>query len=55
MRATFLTTYLPILLLLALLSLQDTVQLGELIRDPNSVVSSPFYVGALSNIGVLLW
>lgn len=55
MRATFLTTYLPILVLLALLSFQDTVQLGELIRDPNSVGSFPFYVGALSNIGVLFW
>lgn len=31
------------------------VPIGNLMRDPNAVADVPYYIGAVSNFGVLLW
>ena len=31
------------------------VPIGNLMRDPNAIADVPYYVGAVSNFGVLLW
>lgn len=34
---------------------QTKINISDLTRDPASVMGAPFYVGLLSNIGILLW
>ena len=50
-----LLAYLPPLALLLLSQLQSKVTAGELLRDPLAQTGSPPYLGALSNLGILMW
>jgi len=50
--------YLPMLLLIAgacIIVLTTDVPLGHLTRDVTAVANLPFYTGALSTIGIILW
>jgi hypothetical protein len=48
--------YTPALLALSLLALpRDEVRFALLLRDPASQAGLPFYAGALSSLGILLW
>jgi len=49
--------YLPILVILVLIKVQDRVPIYYLTLDPIAVGNEalPFYTGALSNIGILFW
>jgi len=47
--------YLPAILLLRLLGAQEAVRPDMLLRDPAAIADEPFYLGALSNFGLLLW
>jgi hypothetical protein len=45
----------PGALLLAVAFLQRAVPFSDLIKDAHAVAGVPFYVGLISNIGILLW
>jgi hypothetical protein len=47
--------YAPILMLLTIISLQTRIPIRHLTRDPLAIVGEPFYFGAISNLGNLLW
>ncbi len=47
--------YVPTLLLLIIISIQDAIPPRVLLRDPNSLAKLDFYAGALSNVGIVLW
>lgn len=50
--------YLPVLLLLlatGMISVIKEVPIKNFMRDTTAVARAPFYIGAISNIGVLLW
>ena len=47
--------YTVTLLLLLAVTVQEVVPPVFLLRDPANVADYPFYIGLLSNIGVLLW
>ena len=42
-------------MLFLFISLQNKVPTAVLTRDSNAVAELPFYVGAVSNIGVIFW
>lgn len=44
-----------ILLLVLFLKLRFDIDTSDLTQDPNSVAGQPFYVGLLSNLGVIFW
>lgn len=44
-----------ILLVAGFSSYRFDIDMQNLMRDPNSVFEAPFYIGILSNFGVLLW
>lgn len=44
-----------ILLLVLFLKLKFDIDTSDLTQDPNSVAGQPFYVGLLSNLGVIFW
>jgi hypothetical protein len=50
-----LVPFAPAALLLAVAYLQRAVPVSDLIRDTNAAAGVPFYVGAISNLGLLLW
>lgn len=50
-----LCAYIPIILILAIISWQAKIPLSHLTRDPLVIVEEPFYIGILSNIGILFW
>lgn len=52
---TLFRIYIPGLLLLAGAALQRKVPVSHLLRDPVLLTQAPFYAGAISNIGALLW
>lgn len=39
----------------ALISHGSAIRFQDLTRDPNSILGAPFYVGILSQLGILLW
>jgi hypothetical protein len=45
----------PAALLLAVAYLQTAVPVRDLIRDTNAALGAPFYVGVISDLGLLLW
>lgn len=47
--------YLPCLVILAIAGLQKRVSTYHLLGDTAAIAKLPFYFGAISNIGVLLW
>lgn len=47
--------YAPILLLFAIIGLQTRIPIRHLTRDTLAIVGKPFYFGAISNLGILLW
>lgn len=58
LRASFLFVYAPVSIILmatAAIALSTSVSVSYLIRDPTAVIGVPFYAGAISSIGVLLW
>jgi len=44
-----------ILLMVLFLKLRFDIDTSDLTQDPNSVAGQPFYVGLLSNLGVIFW
>ncbi|MCX9011035.1 MAG: hypothetical protein OIN66_07930 [Candidatus Methanoperedens sp.] len=46
---------LSILFIVVTIHQQTKTSISDLTRDPASVMGAPFYVGLLSNIGILLW
>lgn len=50
-----LTVYAPVILLLAILKLQNKVSFSTVMRDPLAIADYPPYVGAVSNLGILFW
>ncbi|MBI3967992.1 MAG: hypothetical protein HY329_20325, partial [Chloroflexi bacterium] len=58
LREQLLTTYLPVLVLVGVVTLVAKlthVPLIDLLKDPAALKEQPFYVGFFSNVGVLLW
>ncbi|MBI4547777.1 MAG: hypothetical protein HY707_07350 [Ignavibacteriae bacterium] len=56
--SVFLTVYVPTIALLCgvvLLRVFANVPIGELMRDPVNLLKFPFYLGLVSNIGILFW
>ena len=47
--------YTPAILLLAFIAYQDEVPSQDITRDAIAVAELPFYVGALSSLGVVFW
>lgn len=56
-RATCVIIVLPLLVLAGAYKfhIYYGVPIGNLMRDPNAVANVPYYIGAVSNFGVLLW
>lgn len=56
-RRIFLVSGFPLVLLLLAIaaSLYSKRYIGDFTRDPTAVAGVPFYVGFISNLGVLLW
>jgi len=55
---TLLAAYLPALFVLAAVALAPRlagIAVGDLTRDPSNSVHYPFYIGAVSYFGILLW
>lgn len=52
---TLFIIYVPGFLLLAGAALQRKVPVSHLLRDPVLLTQAPFYAGAISNIGALVW
>jgi len=58
LRGASVYVYLPVLLLLlttVAVSMVKEVPIDQFMRDPTAVFNAPFYTGAISNIGILLW
>ncbi len=58
LRSALLTSYLPALFILAAVTAASRlrqVPLGNFTRDPVTVLDGHWYVGALSNLGCLIW
>jgi hypothetical protein len=55
LRITLLVTYLPALVGLLYIGLQDQIPVKELTKDANQVIHTGVYAGAVSNIGILFW
>jgi len=53
--STLIIIYVPGLLLLAGAALQRKVPASHLLRDPVLLTQAPFYAGAISNLGALIW
>lgn len=54
----FLWVWLPVLSLLGLarvISANTDISIRQLMQDPTTVLEAPFYIGIVSNIGILLW
>ena len=51
----FFMYYLPVIFLLVLLGVQKSVPPDMVLRDPAAIANEPFYLGVVSNIGLLLW
>ncbi|WP_315790007.1 hypothetical protein [Fischerella sp. JS2] len=47
--------YTPVVILFVILKLQNKVPVEYLTRDPLAVAKAPFYWGAISNFGILIW
>jgi hypothetical protein len=47
--------YAPVLILFAIIGLQTRIPVENLTRDPLAITRAPFYIGAISNIGILFW
>ena len=50
--------YLPalfVLLTVGIISWRTNIPLMDFTRDPLSIVDAPFYIGILSNLGILCW
>ena len=50
--------YLPTvlgLLLVGLISVKSDIPIMDFTRDPLSVMDAPFYIGIVSNIGIVFW
>ena len=55
---TLLVVYTPtffIIFATIIIHLQTNIQIADLTRDPAALSGAPFYVGLLSNIGILFW
>jgi hypothetical protein len=52
---TLLFIHFPLLVLLLLLGWQTWIPIEALTRDPLAILDKPFYLGALSSIGILFW
>jgi hypothetical protein len=58
LRAVFIATYAPTLCAIAavaLISLQTGINVSYFTRDPSEILQAPFYIGLLSNLGILIW
>jgi len=58
LRSAFLTSYLPALCILAVMTLAATraeVPISDLTRDPLALIDEPWYEGGLSSLGCLAW
>jgi len=55
MRPVLLLGLIPSLALLAVIKAQDRASSFELMQDPSTVTDSPFYIGAVSSLGIVLW
>lgn len=40
---------------LALVSVRTGIHISYFTRDPSEIVQAPFYIGLLSNVGILIW
>lgn len=47
--------YTPIVILFVILKLQNRIPVEYLTRDPLAIAKAPFYWGAISNLGILVW
>jgi hypothetical protein len=47
--------YTPVVILFVILKLQNRIPVEYLTRDPLAVAKAPFYWGAISNLGILVW
>ncbi|MBD0300714.1 MAG: hypothetical protein ICV85_00615 [Tolypothrix sp. T3-bin4] len=47
--------YLPAVIMLGIIKLQNIIPVRSLTRDPSVIAGKPFYIGAISNIGILFW
>jgi hypothetical protein len=52
---TFLTTIIPTTLIFILFKLRTNLSLDLLTRDPLVITNGRFYIGMISNIGILFW
>ena len=58
LRAVVFATYVPplcALAALAALSLATGIEASYLTRDPSETLRAPFYIGFVSNVGILVW
>lgn len=55
MQPIIFSIYAPVLVLLVILKLQNRISVQTLTRDVSAVANAPFYSGAISNLGVLVW
>ncbi|HBB30305.1 MAG TPA: hypothetical protein DDZ80_24450 [Cyanobacteria bacterium UBA8803] len=47
--------YVPLFILLLILRVQTAIPVPYLTRDPVAIFEAPFYLGAISNLGILFW
>ncbi|MDJ1180304.1 hypothetical protein PJF56_15675 [Roseofilum sp. BLCC_M91] len=52
---TIIFLFSTVLLTLLILKLQNSIDPGYLTRDPSAILEAPFYIGIISNIGILMW
>ena len=50
-----LLAYIPTVVVLIIIKLQNVISVRHLTRDPLAIVKQPFYLGIISNLGILLW
>ncbi|MDJ1172696.1 hypothetical protein [Roseofilum capinflatum] len=54
-RKTIIFVFVMVLLTLLILKWQNWIHPGYLTRDPSAILEAPFYIGIISNIGILMW
>jgi len=54
-KQTLTLLYAIVLLMLFIIKLQNGIDPSYLLRDPAATFEAPFYVGMISNIGILIW
>lgn len=50
-----LLAYIPTVVVLIIINLQKVIPVTHLTRDPLAIMQQPFYLGIISNLGILLW